>query len=225
MRLILLEDNPRLRFLLDEAINDAGWRVDGFADIATACEAVATISYDMALVDLGLPDGDGITFICELRANGFQAPVLIITARAAIEDRILGLDAGADDYLVKPFNHNELLARCRALLRRSPMTITSEILVGRLCFSPALQRLTCEDDEIALSRRESSLLELLLRNVGHLIAKERIESSLSDLDRDTSTNALELIVSRLRKKLNAYESEVSIETVCGLGYMLRDLSK
>ncbi len=222
MRLLLLEDNPRLRFLLDESITETGWHVDGFEDIATANEAVATIAYDLALVDLGLPDGDGISFIRQLRRNKFEQPILIITARTAIEDRIKGLDAGADDYLVKPFNHHELMARCRALLRRSPLSTGSEIILGRLIFSPALQQVGCADVKIALGTRECALAEILLRQCGQVVTRERLESSLSRLDNETTGNAIELLVSRLRRKLAAHDTGVSIETIRGVGYLLRE---
>lgn len=224
MRLLLLEDNPRLRLLLDESITEAGWRVDGFEDIATAAEAVATIAYDMALIDLGLPDGDGIGFIRQIRRDKFAQPILIITARTAIDDRIKGLDAGADDYLVKPFNHHELMARCRALLRRLPLASTSEISIGALTFLPAMQQLLCAGKEIALVARECALAEILLRQSGLVVTRERLETALSRLDSETTGNAIELLVSRLRRKLAANECGVSIETVRGVGYMLRDIS-
>ena len=120
MRLLLIEDTPRLRDLLVETVHAVGWRIDAFGTVADGEAAVATTSYDLLLIDLGLPDGDGLELIRALRARGVHAPILALTARAAIDERIAGLDAGADDYLVKPFNHGEFLARCRALLRRAP---------------------------------------------------------------------------------------------------------
>lgn len=225
MRLMLLEDNPHLRFLLDESITEAGWRVDCFANIGIASEAVATIAYDLAIIDIGLPDGDGITFIRQMRRDGFTYPILIVTARTAIDDRVRGLDAGADDYLVKPFNHHELMARCRALMRRSPLSMSNEIVVGRLTYSPDLQRLVCGEEEIVLGSRESALAEILLRNSDRLVTREKLETSLSSLDSETSVNAIDLLVSRLRRKLASKHTEVAIETIRGVGYMLRDVSK
>ena len=124
MRLLLVEDTERLRELLTDAVHGAGWRIDAFGCLADAQEAIATSTYDLLLIDLGMPDGDGIDLIRAIRRDGVKTPVLVLTARGAIDDRIVGLDAGADDYLVKPFNHREFLARCRALLRRAPATMS-----------------------------------------------------------------------------------------------------
>ena len=120
MRLLLIEDSARLRELLTEAIHGAGWRVDALATADAAREAIAVAEYDLLLVDLGLPDGDGLVLIREFRRKGVKTPILVLTARSTIDERISGLDAGADDYLIKPFNTGEFLARCRALLRRAP---------------------------------------------------------------------------------------------------------
>ncbi len=151
MRLLLVEDSARLRHLLSESIHEAGWHLDSFGDAGSGEEAAATIPYDLALVDLGLPDGDGVDLIRRLRRAEFDAPILILTARGGIEDRIRGLDAGADDYLVKPFNHAELLARCRALLRRAPQTVEPIIAFGDLSFDTAAGALARGDTSIALT--------------------------------------------------------------------------
>ena len=132
MRLLLVEDSSRLRELLTEAVHGAGWRVDAVATIGEATEAVAVTPYDLLLVDLGLPDGDGLDLVRAFRRNSVKTPILVLTARAAIDERISGLDAGADDYLVKPFNNGEFLARCRALLRRAPDTKTPILLAAQL---------------------------------------------------------------------------------------------
>lgn len=222
MRLMLVEDSERLQALLGEAIRDVGWGLDSFHDIATAEEAAATIDYDLALIDLGLPDGDGVELIRELRRKRFATPILVITARSAIDVRVEALDAGADDYLLKPFNHRELLARCRALLRRAPLAEQTIISVGSLSYSAAACMLVCGSDIIGVSPREREVAAMLMRNAGSVVAKERIESALSALDSETSGNAVELLVSRLRKKLQAVDTGVSIETVRGLGYLMRE---
>lgn len=225
MRLLLIEDTPRLRELLIESVHAAGWRIDAFGALAEAEEAVANASYDLLLVDLGLPDGDGLDFIRALRRQGHRTPIIVLTARAAIDERIVGLDAGADDYLVKPFNHREFLARCRALLRRSPETAPPVLVVGQLAFDPAAGALTCAGEETPLTPRERTIMEILMREVGRAVPKRKLEHALSEFGDDMSTNAVELAVSRLRKKLAAFESGAAVETIRGLGYLLRELKK
>jgi len=223
MRLLLIEDTPRLRELLVESVHAAGWRIDAFGTCADAVEAVATTAYDLLLLDLGLPDGEGIDLIRTLRRQGHRTPILVLTARAAIDERIAGLDAGADDYLVKPFNHGEFLARCRALLRRSPETAPPVLAAGRLLFDPASGVMTCEGHDLALTPRERAIAEILMRDLGKAVPKRKLEHALSEFDSDVSTNAVELAVSRLRRKLGAVEARANLETIRGLGYLLREL--
>jgi DNA-binding response OmpR family regulator len=225
MRLLLIEDTLRLRELLIESIHSAGWRIDAFGTRAEAEEAVATTCYDLLLVDLGLPDGDGLDLIRALRRQGLGTPILILTARAAVDERISGLDAGADDYLVKPFNHREFLARCRALLRRSPETAPPLLTAGRLVFDPAAGVLNCCGQDVSMTPRERMIMEILMREVGRAVPKRRMEHALSEFGDELSTNAIELAVSRLRKKLVALESGAALETIRGLGYLLRELKE
>ena len=225
MRILLIEDSPRLRELLTETIHDAGWRLDGFGGARAGADAAAVVEYDLALIDLGLPDGDGIELVRSLRRSGFAPPILIMTARGGVDDRIAGLDAGADDYLVKPFNHAELLARCRALLRRAPQGAEPTLGAGRLTFETSSGTVICGSDEIKLSPRERALLEVLLRQAGRVVVKERLETALSEFNAEVSTNALELVVSRLRKKLDVVDGRVDLETIRGVGYLLRDVSR
>lgn len=223
MRLLLVEDSARLRDLLVESIHQAEWRVDAVEAVADARAAMDVAPYDLVLVDLGLPDGDGLDLIRSIRAAGLAVPVLIITARGAVDERIAGLDAGADDYLVKPFNHYELLARCRALLRRAPAHMADLIELGHIRFDPASSVLSCAGETIAMSPRERSVMAVLLRYAGAVVPKERIEAKLSEFGDELSANAIELAVSRLRKRLEGIASGVTIETVRGAGYLLRDL--
>ncbi len=221
MRLLLVEDNPRLIELLSERVHEAGWRIDSLSSIADAEEAVRSDDYDLILVDLGLPDGDGLDLVRSIRASGNAAPIVILTARGTIEERIAGRDAGADDYLVKPFNHGEFLARCRAMLRRAPQALQPVLTAGQLSFDPATASLRCADAEIALSPRERALAELLLRDTGRVVSKRRLEIALSEFGTELSANALELAVSRLRKRLEPLSTGIVIETVRGIGYLLR----
>lgn len=223
MRLLLVEDSARLRDLLVELIHQAEWRVDAVETVADAHAAMDVAPYDLVLVDLGLPDGDGLELIRSIRTAGLAVPVLIITARGAVDERIAGLDAGADDYLVKPFNHYELLARCRALLRRAPAHMADLIELGHIRFDPANSVLSCAGETIAMSLRERSVMAVLLRYAGAVVPKERIEAKLSEFGDELSANAIELAVSRLRKRLEGIASGVTIETVRGAGYLLRDL--
>jgi DNA-binding response OmpR family regulator len=223
MRLLLIEDTARLRELLVESVHAAGWRIDAFGTVAEGEEAIATTHYELLLIDLGLPDGDGLDLIRALRRAGLRTPILALTARSAIDERIAGLDAGADDYLIKPFNHGEFLARCRALLRRSPDTAPPVLQTGRLLFDPAAGALTCAGKEVPLTPRERAIMEIMMRDLGRTVQKRKLEYALSEFGDDISTNAVELAISRLRKKLGGYESGVALETIRGLGYLLREL--
>jgi two-component system, OmpR family, response regulator len=221
MRLLLVEDNPRLIELLSERVHEAGWRIDSLSSIADAEEAVRSDDFDLILLDLGLPDGDGLDLVRSIRAAGNAVPIIILTARGTIEERIAGLDAGADDYLVKPFNHGEFLARCRAMLRRAPRAVQPVLVAGRLSFDPAVATLNCADQEISLAPRERALAELLLRESGRVVSKRKLETALSEFGSEMSANALELAVSRLRKRLEPFDTGITIETVRGIGYLLR----
>ncbi len=225
MRLLLVEDSARLRELLEERVRGAGWRLDALGTIEAALEATRSVTYDLLLVDLGLPDGDGKALIRALRARGSGVPILVLTARGSIEERVEALDGGADDYLVKPFNHVEFLARCRALLRRSGPHRSEQIEFGRLAFDPTSGSVRVAGEIVQVSPRERSLLELLLRHADRVVAKERIEVALSAFGEEVSTNAVELAVSRLRRRLEPVDSGVTIETVRGAGYLLRETDR
>lgn len=222
MRLLLVEDNPRLVELLTERIRDAYWQVDALGNAAEAAEAIRSGVHDLVLVDLGLPDGNGLDLIRRMRQEGCTLPILIITARGAVEDRIKGLDAGADDYLVKPFNHGEFLARCRALIRRRSSGDLPDLSVGDLTYRPADKTLHIGNELIQLSPRETGIVELLVQEAGRVVAKRKLEITLSEYDKDMSSNALEQAISRLRKKIEVASQQVRIETIRGLGYMLID---
>jgi DNA-binding response OmpR family regulator len=225
MRLLLVEDTQRLRELLVEAVHSAGWRIDAVGTVEEANEAVATTPYDLLMIDLGLPDGDGLDLIRASRRNSVKTPILVLTARGAIDDRILGLDAGADDYLVKPFNHREFLARCRALLRRAPDTLSPALSAAHLTLDAATGLVTCGDIDLGLAPRERTVLEMLMRDVGRVVQKRKLEHALSEFGDELSSNAVELAVSRLRKKLDRHETGASLETIRGVGYLLREVNR
>jgi two-component system, OmpR family, response regulator len=221
MRLLLAEDSVRLQELLGDALNRAGYGLDAVGTVAELLNAAASIRYDLIIVDLGLPDGDGLDAIRTLRRSGLTVPILIITARGSIEQRVDGLDSGADDYLTKPFNHAELLARVRALMRR-PSELQAPVLrVGNTELDEAAARVSCSGKPIELRLSERRLLAVLMRRSGSVVAKAVIEEALSEFGRELSANAVEALVSRVRKALGEAESGVAIETVRGVGYQLK----
>ncbi|EJC75115.1 response regulator with CheY-like receiver domain and winged-helix DNA-binding domain [Rhizobium leguminosarum bv. trifolii WSM2012] len=224
MRLLLIEDSPRLRELVSETIHEEGWRIDAFETAGEGRAALAAVDYDLLLLDLGLPDEDGLDLLRSIRIGRRQLPILVLTARGAVDERIAGLDAGADDYLTKPFNNGELLARIRALLRRSPLSVMPVLEFARLQLDLATKTVLCDGNDLPLAPAERSLLELLLRDAGRVVPKRRIEHAFSEFGDERTTNAVELTVSRLRKKLEGRPSGTIIETVRGIGYLLREVA-
>ena len=220
MRFLLVEDSERLQELLSESLKNAGYMLDVVATVADLFSSVAAVTYDLLIIDLGLPDGDGLAAIRDLRARGIMLPILIITARGSIDDRISGLDTGADDYLTKPFNHAELLARVRALLRR-PSELQGPVLRrGKTELDQSKDEVRCSGQLVQLRLSERRLLETLMRRSGAVVAKSAIEGTLSQFSRELSPNAVEALVSRLRKALSDANSGIAIETVRGVGYRL-----
>ena len=220
-RISIVEDNERLRPLLQEALRDSGYGVDAVATAADFLSTAQEFPYELFIVDLMLPDGDGLDAIRTLRARGGATPILVITAKGKIDDRVIGLDAGADDYLIKPFNHHELLARVRALLRRPQRIVGPLLQVGKLEFNDATSEVHCRGNLVQLRPGERRLLNLLMRRSGTVVTKTLIEEALSQSEREVSHNALEANMSRLRKALEEVDSGVVIETLRGMGYMLR----
>ena len=222
MRLLLVEDSVRLQELLAESLRDAGYRLDIAGTVTEFLGSAAAVAYDLVIVDLGLPDGDGLTAIRELRSRGASMPILVITARANVDDRVAGLDSGADDYLIKPFNHAELLARVRALLRRPSEIRGPRLEAGTLILDETTGEASCQGRAIDLRPSERRLLALLMRRRGVVIPKSSIEEALSEFGRELSSNAIEALVSRLRKALTDAGTDVSVVTVRGVGYALKE---
>lgn len=222
MRLLMAEDNVRLQDLVREVIHDAGYLVDIVGGVHELLSAVAIVKYDLLIIDLGLPDGDGIDAIRCLRARGTTAPILVVTAREGIRDRIRGLDSGADDYLTKPFNSGELLARIRALLRRPPRMSETILQAGPLQCHEASGEVLVNNSAVALRASERRLLTLLMRRPGGIVTRSAIEEALSEFGREVSANAIAIVVSRLRRAITVPTAgRVRIETVRGIGYALR----
>lgn len=221
MRLILLEDHNELAGLVSARLGEAGFAVDRFGTQADGRLALAAGCYDAMILDLGLPDGDGIALLKELRSLGHGMPVLILTARSAIADRVAGLSAGADDYLIKPFSADELIARVHALLRRSAARYDTTITCGALVWDRSSRTSEANGKVVVMPSRETELLELLLNDLGKVVRKSRIETSFFGLGQDYSSNAVEVSVHRLRRRLEIAGAGVEIVTIRGLGYLLR----
>ncbi|ABX14375.1 two component transcriptional regulator, winged helix family [Burkholderia multivorans ATCC 17616] len=216
MRILLVEDDRMIAEGVRKALRSDGFAVDWVQDGESALTALGGESYDLLLLDLGLPKRDGIDVLRTLRARGLSLPVLIVTARDAIADRVKGLDAGADDYLVKPFDLDELGARMRALIRRQAGRSESLIRHGALTLDPASHQVTLDGAPVALSAREFALLEALLARPGAVLSKSQLEEKMYGWGEEIGSNTVEVYIHALRKKLG---SDL-IRNVRGLGYMV-----
>ena len=220
MRLLVIEDNRRLAALIGKGCEKAGFAVDACHDLDTARAALGTARYDVAVLDLGLPDGDGLDLLSSVRKAGNELPVLVLTARDTVGARVEGLNAGADDYLLKPFAMEELVARLRALLRRPGQALGRTLVAGNVEFDTVAREVSVAGASIAFSRRETDLLEILLRRQGRVVAKEAIEESLYAFDDEVSSNTIEVAVHRLRKRMGEAGANVEVHTLRGIGYLL-----
>ena len=220
MRILFTEDDPRLAELLGAGLGQAGWSVDSVATVAEAEAALASIAYQALLLDLGLPDGDGLELLRRLRRRDRHLPVLILSARGRLSERVNGLNAGADDYLVKPFALEEIVARLAAACRRAPAPAVAELTLGRVSLVPAVRTFAVDGAIHPLPRREMMVLEMLLRARHRFVAKPALEEALGSFDREIGANAVEVYVSRLRRRLAQLETGLSIRTERGLGYRL-----
>ncbi len=218
MRLLLVEDDPVIADGLIRSLRAAGHAVDHATDGAAADEALAQYPYDLVVLDLGLPRLDGMDVMRRARARGNNAPMLILTARDSLSDRVVGLDAGADDYLAKPFDLPEFEARVRALLRRRETSVSGRIEIGPLMVDITGRSAWHAGQRLELSAREFGVLELLARRAGRVVSKEQLLESMTTWDDEVGINAIEVYVHRLRRKLEP--AEVGIRTVRGLGYLL-----
>lgn len=216
MRILLIEDDPGLGSAVRDQIAAEGHLPDLAATLAYARELLSTISYDLILLDLGLPDGRGLDFLKALRAKGSVTPVMILTAHDRITERIEGLNAGADDYIVKPFDLAELSARIAAVARRYSGNPNPLITLGALEIDLSAHAIHGPEGQIDLSQREWIIFEVLLQRPGQIVSKSQIEDQLYSFDAEVESNTIEVYVSRLRKKLG---KEV-VQTIRGLGYRL-----
>ncbi|MCK0126129.1 response regulator transcription factor [Gelidibacter sp. F2691] len=218
MKFLLIEDNIELANAVCARMQIDGHVVDHAACFQDAIAFADTEDYDLILLDIMLPDGDGRTFLKHHRARLKDTPVIVLTARSQVSDRISILDLGADDYVTKPFDHEELQARCRAVLRRKAGTTQSTIQLGNATFDPVAGSLAIDGKPITLRNRELRLLELLINAPGQIFPKHKLFDRLFAYDEDVSENAIEVYIGRLRKHLET--SDLRITTLRGLGYRL-----
>ncbi len=222
MRLLLVEDNERLSFSIKTGLEKEGFAVDVFHTASEGEAAMTTVKYDTVILDLGLPDGDGIDLLRGQRERKNTMPVIILTARDGIDDRVLGLNSGADDYLLKPFDMKELVARIRALLRRPDGALGLTLTAGNLSFDTTAREVRVCDLPIVISRREMGVLEQLMRRFGRVVPKDVLEEGLYGFGEEVSSNSVEVHISRLRKRLSGAEASVSVHTLRGVGYLLSE---
>jgi len=220
MRLLVIEDEPRIAEVLGAPLQRAGFVVDFVRLCAEASAALEAHPYDAAILDLGLPDGDGLNLLAELRRRGNPMPILVLTARDAVEDRVWGLDTGADDYLVKPFAVTELIARTKALLRRPGGALGVNLQAGNIRFDTVGRDVRVDATYIQLPRRESAILEHLMRRLGRVVPKAVLEEKLYGLDEELESNTIPVHIHHLRRKLLDAGAAVEIHTVRGIGYLL-----
>jgi len=217
MRILLVEDHTLLGEALRAGLRQAGFATDWVCDGPAADAALASESFSAVVLDLGLPGMDGMALLRRLRARGDGTPVLVLTARDALDDRVDGLDAGADDYVAKPVAIAELAARLRALVRRASGVASSRIRVGDITLDSALWKVTSSGKEVELSPREFAVLQALMLAAGRVLTREQLEAALYEWDRSLSSNAIEVHVHHLRRKLGSD----AIRTVRGVGYVMQ----
>ena len=222
MRILIVEDNEELAGLVAEGLKSAGYASDRVTTAADARHRLLVARYAAVILDLGLPDADGLAVLREIRDGKDSIPVLVLTARAGVHDRVAGLRAGADDYLIKPFAFEELLARLEALLRRPRQLAGAMLSVANLTFDPENKQAFIDDEPQVLSARESAVLEILLRRKGRVVPKKTVEDQLFGLDGEVSSNAVEVYVHRLRKQLVDCGAKAQIHTIRGVGYLIAE---
>lgn len=215
MRLLLVEDDELLGDAVKAGLTQFGYVVDWLKDGEAARLAIRSQSFELIILDIGLPKLSGLGFLQAIRQDGNTTPVIILTARESIEDRIKGLDSGADDYMTKPFDLNELSARVRALVRRSQGRADALLQYRNITLDPAAHSVFVDEVLVNVPRREFALLQKLLENNGHVLSREQLMQSIYSWDEDVDSNALEVHIHNLRKKLNAN----FIRTIRGIGYM------
>ena len=222
MKVLVVEDEEKIARFLRKGLTEKGYSVEAVSDADAALARFEADAYDLIILDLLLPGSrDGLELCRELRARGARAKILMLTARDTVENKIEGLDAGADDYLVKPFSFRELLARLRALARRTEVEEPGPIAFGDIRYDPESREIVRDDERIRLTAREGALFELLLRRRGKVVSRSEIQARIWEDSFDLSTNIIDVYINALRKKIDSGGREKVIHTVRGVGYLVR----
>ncbi|HXN69784.1 MAG TPA: response regulator transcription factor [Bradyrhizobium sp.] len=222
MRLLVVEDNEQLAELVTKGLQAAGYETDVLSTLEEASAVLRTTFYAGLILDLGLPDGDGLALLREIRHLGNPIPVIVLTARGGLHDRVQGLRSGADDYLVKPFALEELIARLEAQLRRPGHLLGSSLRIANLEFDTQNRQASIDDQPQLLSARETAVLELLMRSKGRVVSKKQVEDHIFGHSGEVASNAIEVYVHRLRKQLSERGARVQVHTIRGVGYLIAE---
>jgi DNA-binding response OmpR family regulator len=222
MRLLVVEDNEQLAELLTKGLQTAGYETDVLSSLEEASTVLRTTFYAALILDLGLPDGDGLALLREIRHRENPIPVLVLTARGGLHDRVQGLRSGADDYLVKPFALEELVARLEAQLRRPGHLLGSSLRIANLEFDTRNRQASIDNQPQVLSARETAVLELLMRSKGRVVSKKQVEDHIFGHSGDVASNAIEVYVHRLRRQLSEKGARVKVQTIRGVGYLIAE---
>ena len=220
MRILVVEDESRMAALIRQGLEEDAYAVDVVGNGAEALDWVESVTYDVVLLDIMLPGMDGLTVCRALRQKGYSMPILMLTARDSLSDKVIGLDSGADDYLVKPFAIQELTARLRALARRDSPDKTAQWIVGDLILDPATKRARRGERLIDLTAKEYALLETLMRHPNQVLTREQIIEHVWDIDYASESKLIEVYIHALRQKIDEGQNEKLIQTVRGLGYRI-----
>jgi DNA-binding response OmpR family regulator len=222
MRVLIIEDNASFAILVAERLVQSGFESDRAGTVEQAQQAIKAVDYAAIVLDLGLPDADGLTLLREMRARGNATPVLITTARNGLEDRVKGLREGADDYLAKPFSVDELVARLHALLRRPGRLLGDILTAGNVALHSGHHQVNVGDRIVPMRLRETIVLELLMRHKASVVPRRFFEDQLFGIEGEQDSNTVDVYIHRLRKQLDDAGSTATIHTVRGVGYMLLD---
>ncbi len=223
MRLLVVEDEPEIAQFICQGLTEAGYAVDLAEDGQKGLHFALLATYDLMILDILLPQIDGLNLVRQLRDRGSHAPILLLTALDSIDDRVKGLDAGADDYLVKPFSFSELLARLRALLRRPPLQTNTVLQVGGLTMNLVQHQVCWNGSLINLSQREFALLEYLMRHPGQVLTRTQIAEHVWNFDFANDSNVVDVYIGYLRRKLSARAHKSLIQTIRGVGFRLQPI--
>lgn len=222
MRILVVEDQRKLAAFLRKGLTESGYSTDLAETASTADELIASNPYDLIILDIGLPDSNGIDFAKKIRSEGYGGPIIMLTALAGTKDKVRGLDAGADDYLTKPFEFEELLARVRALLRRKEsQSVESQLKFSDLTMDLVTRKVTRAQQDIQLTKKEFALLEYFLRNPNRPVTRTSLSEHVWDVHFDSESNVVDVYVAMLRKKVDHPFSKKLIHTIVGVGYVLK----